>query len=63
MNAARAVFVGARPYDDVYGAKGVGMRAVLRPNPLVPDYEVQPDAVIDRLPELIPILRRWRDGD
>ena len=63
VNAARAVFVGDRPYDDVYGAKGVGMRAVLRPNPLVPDYEVQPDAVIDRLPELIPILRRWRDGD
>ena len=30
-NPARAVFVGDRPFDDIHGAKAVGMRAVLIP--------------------------------
>jgi len=55
----RVVFVGDRPYDDVHGAQSLGMRGVLRPNPLVPEYEVQPDAVIERLPELLPLVERW----
>ncbi|MDA0256595.1 MAG: HAD family hydrolase [Chloroflexi bacterium] len=57
---ARTVFVGDRPFDDVHGAQSAGMRAVLRPNPDVPPYDVQPDAVIQRLPELLPLLDRWR---
>jgi len=56
---ASAVFVGDRPFDDVYGARGVGMRAVLRPNPSVPPFDVQPDAVIDRLPELVHVIDGW----
>ena len=57
---ANAVFVGDRPYDDVSGAKGIGMRAVLRRNPLIDDrYEIEPDAVIDRLSELPPLLEAW----
>jgi len=56
---ANVVFVGDRPYDDVSGAKGVGMRAVLRRNPLVPDHDVEPDAVIDRLSELPLLLDAW----
>ncbi len=59
-DAGRVVFVGDRPYDDIFGAQAVGMRAVLRPNPLVPDYDVEPDAVIQRLPELLPTVQRWR---
>jgi len=58
---ARVVFVGDRPYDDVFGAQSLGMRGVLRPNPMVPGYEVAPDAVIDALPELLPIVESWRD--
>ncbi len=58
----RVVFVGDRPYDDVAGAKAFGMRAVLRPNRFVDDYDVEPDAVIDRLPELLPLVDRWRSG-
>ncbi len=58
--AERVVFVGDRPYDDIFGAQSLGMRAVLRPNPLVPGYDVDPDAVIDRLPELLPTIERWR---
>ena len=57
-DARRAVFVGDRPYDDVFGAQSMGMRAVLRPNPLVPAYDVEPDAVIDRLADLVPVVER-----
>ncbi|MQA85526.1 MAG: HAD-IA family hydrolase [Streptosporangiales bacterium] len=51
------VFVGDRPYDDVHGAKTVGMRAVLLPNSNVPGYDgAEPDAVIDRLADLLPLI-------
>lgn len=56
---ARAVFVGDRPWDDVYGAQRSGMRGVLRTNPLVPTYDVEPDAVITDLAELLPHVDRW----
>jgi putative hydrolase of the HAD superfamily len=56
---ASAVFVGDRPFDDMYGAKGAGLRAVLRPNHRVPDYDVEPDAVIHRLPELLELVDAW----
>ena len=54
------VFVGDRLYDDVHGAKSVGMRAVLRPNALVPTFDERPDAVIQGLPELLPLIDCWR---
>jgi putative hydrolase of the HAD superfamily len=56
----RCVFVGDRPYDDVFGAKSIGMRAVLIPNDDVPSYEnVAPDAVVSRLSELAPLIESW----
>ena len=57
-----AVFVGDRPWDDVTGARRAGMRAVLRPNPLVPPVAgaEAPDATIDRLPELLEVLDAWQ---
>jgi putative hydrolase of the HAD superfamily len=57
---ARAVFVGDRPLDDIAGAKGAGLRAVLRPNPLVPPHPVEPDAVVSSLPELVAVVDDWR---
>lgn len=58
---AACVFVGDRPYDDVYGAKRVGMRAVLVPNSDVPPFDgAAPDAVIARLSGLLPHLDAWR---
>jgi putative hydrolase of the HAD superfamily len=59
-----AVFVGDRPWDDIAGAKGVGMRAVLLPHSTIPAYQqgpVQgvPDAVITRLAELLPLIDAW----
>ena len=54
-----AVFVGDRPYDDIYGAQAMGMRAVLRPNAVVPAYDVRPDARISRLSDLLPLVDGW----
>ncbi len=54
------VFVGDRPSDDIYGAKGLGMRAVLIPNSDVPGFgEAAPDAVITRLADLPRHLDGW----
>jgi putative hydrolase of the HAD superfamily len=50
---ASCVFVGDRPFDDIYGAKRAGMRAVLIANSDVPACDdARPDAVITRLSEL-----------
>jgi putative hydrolase of the HAD superfamily len=54
----RALFVGDRPYDDIHGAKQVGMWAALRPHSSVPAYDVEPDAVIQRLPDLVEVVER-----
>lgn len=57
---ATCVFVGDRPYDDIYGAKGAGMRAVLMPHEGVPAFDRGvPDAIIDRLADLPPYLGEW----
>ncbi len=59
---AACVFVGDRPYDDVYGAKRAGMRAVLVPHSDVPGFEgAEPDAVITRLADLAPVVETWRN--
>ena len=63
VDPTRAVFVGDRPWDDISGAQGAGMRTVLRPNPFAPDIEgIEPDARITRLPELVDLVRGWRKG-
>jgi putative hydrolase of the HAD superfamily len=60
---AACVFVGDRPYDDVFGAKRAGLRAVLVPNSDVPAWpEAEPDAVIGRLADLAPLIDAWRRG-
>jgi putative hydrolase of the HAD superfamily len=61
---ARAVFVGDRPFDDIHGAKSVGMHAVWLPHSDIPEWQRgaiagEPDAVIHRLAELPPVLDRW----
>jgi putative hydrolase of the HAD superfamily len=60
-----AVFVGDRLWDDIAGAKGVGMRAVLVPHSAIPHHQqgpVQgvPDAVVKRLADLLPLVDAWR---
>ncbi len=57
---ARCVFVGDRPFDDVHGAKGAGLRAVLIPHSDVPAFDgARPDAVISRLSEIPAIIESW----
>lgn len=63
-HAGRVVFVGDRPFDDIHGAKQVGMRAVLVPHSAIPEsqkghVEGDPDAVIARLTDLVPVIDRW----
>jgi putative hydrolase of the HAD superfamily len=60
-----AVFVGDRPWDDITGAQGVGMRAVLIPHSTIPAYQRgpvrgEPDAIVSRLSELLPLVDAWR---
>ncbi|HEV2086876.1 MAG TPA: HAD family hydrolase [Cryptosporangiaceae bacterium] len=61
---ARCVFVGDRLFDDVHGAKAVGMRAVLVPHSTIPPgqrghTEGEPDAVIQRISDLLPLVDHW----
>jgi len=56
---ARAVFVGDRPRDDVAGAQGAGLRAVLLKGRPVPAYDVVPDASITALDELLALVDAW----
>src|SRR5215475_1516529 len=57
---ARCVFVGDRPWDDIHGAQSIGMRAVLIPNSDVPTFaDAVPDAVINSLSELVPLIDSW----
>jgi len=61
---ADAVYVGDRPYEDVHGAQRVGMRAVLVPHSDIPadqrvPVDVTPDAVVQRLAELLDVVDAW----
>ncbi|MGI8792457.1 MAG: HAD family hydrolase [Acidimicrobiales bacterium] len=55
----RAVMVGDRLFDDIFGAKALGMRTVYRPNRSVPGFDVKPDATIRSLVELIGLIDTW----
>jgi putative hydrolase of the HAD superfamily len=59
-----AVFVGDRPFDDIHGAKAVGMRTILIPHSEIPDEqrgyaEGEPDAVVQRLSEILGVVDSW----
>ena len=53
------VYVGDRPFDDVHGAHEAGLRTVLIPHSDVPAFAAAPDAVIERLADLIAVIDRW----
>jgi putative hydrolase of the HAD superfamily len=56
----RAVMVGDRPIDDVWGSQQAGMRGIWRPHPGSPALgDVVPDARIERLSDLPSIVARW----
>jgi HAD superfamily hydrolase (TIGR01509 family) len=60
----RCVYVGDRPYDDISGAKALGMRAVFVPHSDIPlaqqvPVDVHPDAVLHRLCDLPDLIADW----
>ena len=61
LEPQEAVYVGDNPFDDVLGAKGVGMNAIWinRDGKSVDASQPQPDHEISSLSELEPILRDW----
>jgi len=59
------VYVGDRTYDDVWGARRAGMRAVHVPHSTIPDAQRghtdgEPDAVLHRFADLPGLVRAWR---
>jgi putative hydrolase of the HAD superfamily len=54
-----AVFVGDRLWDDVNGAQQLGMRTIWIRNTEVPPYDVEPDAVVDELGEVVRVVDGW----
>ncbi len=61
---SRAVFVGDRIFDDIHGAKAVGMRAILIPHSDIPASQVgpligEPDAVVERLADVLGHVDAW----
>jgi putative hydrolase of the HAD superfamily len=60
------VFVGDRTFDDIHGAGSVGMRTVLVPHSVIPatqrgHTDGVPDAVVQRLSELLSVVDGWRE--
>ena len=73
LDPGQAVFVGDNVYEDIVGAKNVGMKAVLLTHPQVekargrrgtllparPPEEIEPDARVQGMRELVPLLEQW----
>ncbi len=60
----RAVFVGDRLFDDVFGAGALGMRTIFVPHSTIPEHqrghsEGTPDAVVHQLADVLAVIDRW----
>ena len=63
----RCVYVGDRPFEDVFGAQQIGMRAILVPHSDIPltqqvPVEVHPDAVVQELREVLDVVTGWNSS-
>jgi putative hydrolase of the HAD superfamily len=63
-DAARCVYVGDRLYDDIWGAQGVGMRAIHIPHSRIPADQIghtegAPDAVATTLADVADLVEKW----
>lgn len=63
--ASAAAFVGDRPWDDIHGAQLAGMRAIFVPHSdlgdQAVDIDVEPDATVQQLGDVLHVVRRWND--
>lgn len=60
----RAVYVGDRLFEDVWGPAQIGMRTIWLPHSTIPDdqrghSEGRPDAVVQRLADIPAVLASW----
>jgi HAD superfamily hydrolase (TIGR01509 family) len=62
VKADRAVFVGDRMHDDMFGANAMGMRTIWIRNAASMSWDVEPDAVVDSLAEVVGVVGRWSAG-
>ena len=65
VTAAESVFVGDRLWDDIHGAKEMGMRAIWIPHSRIPPEQTvetgsSPDAVAARLGDVLSIVEGWQ---
>jgi putative hydrolase of the HAD superfamily len=63
-DASRCVYVGDRLFDDVWGARNAGLRAIHIPLSAIPASQVghsvgEPDAVVHRLSEIGGVVAGW----
>jgi putative hydrolase of the HAD superfamily len=61
----RCVYVGDRLFDDIWGARNAGMRAIHIPLSAIPPSQVghtegDPDAVVQRLADVHAVVAAWR---
>ena len=60
----RCVYVGDRLFDDIWGARHAGLRAVYIPHSTIPPHQMghtegEPDAVADELSDLPGLIASW----
>ncbi|OLR90585.1 HAD family hydrolase [Actinokineospora bangkokensis] len=63
-NPAECIYVGDRPYDDIHGAKSIGMKAILIPHSPIPEHQLvptdlAPDAILPSLADLPALIDPW----
>ncbi len=63
LEPAEVIFVGDSLVADVYGAQRVGMRGVWIKQPYIArGLNIEPDATIEQLPELVEVVREWSNA-
>lgn len=65
VHPERAVYVGDRIFEDVWGPQQIGMRAIWIPHSHLPanqrvEVEATPDAIVHELAEILDVIERWR---
>ena len=61
---SRCIYVGDRLYDDIWGARNAGMRAIHIPHSAIPANQIghsegEPDSVAHQLPDVLKIVDGW----
>jgi len=62
-DAEKCVMIGDEPLSDIYGGHNAGLKTVLMKRkykfPVETKIEIEPDAIIDKISDLPPLLEKW----